>query len=70
MLYLLGSAEVARASKLLDKCRDRLNNLLGDYEVSEAAFDIQGIEIMNDDPYMTDVVYAKVQDPDELLQER
>ena len=70
MLYLLGSAEVARASKLLDKCRDRLNNLLGDYEVSEAAFDIQGIEIMNDDPYMTDVVYAKVQDPDELLQEK
>ena len=23
---------------------------------------------MNDDPYMTDIVYAKVQDPDELLQ--
>ena len=29
---------------------------------------IKGIEVMNDDPYMTDIVYAKVQDPDELLQ--
>ena len=68
MLYLLGSGEVEKAKKILDKCQSRVNNLIGDFEVSEAAFDIEGIEIMNDDPYMTDVLYAKINDPEELLQ--
>ena len=42
MLYLLGTNEVNKAKNILDKCKDRINNLIGDFEVSEAAFDIQG----------------------------
>lgn len=68
MLYLLGGGEVEKAKALLDKCRTRVNNLIADFEVSEASFEIEGIETMNDDPYMTDVIYAKVTDPGELLQ--
>ena len=45
MLYLLGTNEVNKAKKILDKCKDRINNLIGDFEVSEAAFDIQGMRL-------------------------
>ena len=29
-----------------------------------------GVEIMNDDPYLTEVLYAKIIDQDEILQRK
>ena len=68
VLYLLSEKEVQQARKLLLKCKSIINNIISDYEVSAVKLDMKGVEIMNDDPYMTDIVYAKVDDSDELLQ--
>ena len=68
VLYLLSEKEVQQARKLLLECKSIINNIISDYEVSAVKLDMKGVEIMNDDPYMTDIVYAKVDDSDELLQ--
>lgn len=31
---------------------------------------MNGVEIMNDDPYLTEVLYAKIIDQDEILQRK
>ena len=68
VLYLLSKTEIDKARKILSECRGIINNIISDFEVSKVELDVKGVEIMNDDPYMTDVVYAKVDDPDGLLQ--
>lgn len=32
--------------------------------------EMTGVEIMNDDPYLTEVLYAKIIDQDEILQRK
>jgi len=69
MVYLLSESEVIKAKQLLDtKVKDMANQILGDLEQSNIQVKMKGIEIMNDDPYMTDIVYGKIEDPDELVQ--
>ena len=38
--------------------------------IEKLVLPLEGLEIMNDDPYMTDVVYAKVNDVDGILQRK
>ena len=71
MVYLLSESEVIKAKQLLDtKVKDMANQILGDLEQSNIQVKMKGIEIMNDDPYMTDIVYGKIEDPDELVQSK
>ena len=71
MVYLLSDSEVIKAKQLLDtKVKDMANQILGDLEQSNIQVKMKGIEIMNDDPYMTDIVYGKIEDPDELVQSK
>ena len=71
MVYLLSESEVMKAKNLLDtKVKDMANQILGDLEQSNIQVKMKGIEIMNDDPYMTDIVYGKIEDPDELVQSK
>ena len=71
MVYLLSESEVIKAKQLLDtKVKDMANQILGDLEQSDIRVKMKGIEIMNDDPYMTDIVYGKIDDPDELVQSK
>ena len=71
MVYLLSESEVMKAKNLLDtKVKDMANQILGDLEQSNIQVKMKGIEIMNDDPYMTDIVYGKIEDPYELVQSK
>ncbi|XP_012686590.2 activating signal cointegrator 1 complex subunit 1 [Clupea harengus] len=57
-LALLSEAEVQRASELLQQCQDFIRDLT---EGKPLPLVVSGIEYMNDDPSMVDVLYAKVQ---------
>uniref|UniRef100_UPI00398E6E00 activating signal cointegrator 1 complex subunit 1 isoform X2 n=1 Tax=Pristiophorus japonicus TaxID=55135 RepID=UPI00398E6E00 len=58
-LILLNEHEIARACELLQKCKeDFINNLTGGKPLLVR---MEGIEYMNDDPSMVDVLYGKIQ---------
>uniref|UniRef100_A0A671QGT5 K Homology domain-containing protein n=1 Tax=Sinocyclocheilus anshuiensis TaxID=1608454 RepID=A0A671QGT5_9TELE len=56
-LALLNEQEVTRASELLQQCRDAIRDIT---EAKPLPVEVRGIEYMNDDPSMVDVLYAKV----------
>ena len=59
-LTLLGDAEVDQAYYLLEDCRKTfIKDLLGS-NTGKLEVHIKGLEYMNDDPSMADVIYAKV----------
>ncbi|XP_063077826.1 activating signal cointegrator 1 complex subunit 1 [Engraulis encrasicolus] len=66
-LALLSQAEVERAAQLLLQCQDFIRDLT---EGRPITLVVSGIEYMNDDPSMVDVLYAKVQvkDGSDMLQ--
>ncbi|XP_069466617.1 activating signal cointegrator 1 complex subunit 1 [Ambystoma mexicanum] len=67
-LVLLNEKEVQRACELLQRCKvDFIDKLVGGNSLK---LEVAGIEYMNDDPAMVDVLYAKVQvkDGSERLQ--
>ena len=71
MVYLLSESEVIKAKQLLDtKVKDMANQILGDLEQSNIRAKMKGIEIMNDDPYLTQVLYAKIIDQEDILQSK
>ena len=54
VLHLLSQKEVKRVQELLNgRVRETINSLLSDLELQEVKLNMEGIEIMNDDPYMT-----------------
>ncbi|XP_072439628.1 activating signal cointegrator 1 complex subunit 1 [Chiloscyllium punctatum] len=58
-LILLNEHEVTKAAELLQKCKeDFINNLTGGKPLLVR---MEGIEYMNDDPSMVDVLYGKIQ---------
>ncbi|XP_062383125.1 activating signal cointegrator 1 complex subunit 1 [Sardina pilchardus] len=57
-LALLSEAEVQQASELLNQCQEFIRDLT---EGKPLPLVVSGIEYMNDDPSMVDVLYAKVQ---------
>ena len=61
-------AEIEKAKTILGNLYEIINSILSDHEVSKVELPVEGLEIMNDDPYMTDVMYAKVSDENSLLQ--
>uniref|UniRef100_A0A9J7YEQ3 Activating signal cointegrator 1 complex subunit 1 n=1 Tax=Cyprinus carpio carpio TaxID=630221 RepID=A0A9J7YEQ3_CYPCA len=67
-LALLNEQEVTRASKLLQQCQDVIRDIT---EAKPLPVEVRGIEYMNDDPSMVDVLYAKVrvQDGSDKLQQ-
>ncbi|KAG9345951.1 hypothetical protein JZ751_007766 [Albula glossodonta] len=60
-LALLSDQEVNRACELLQQCRGSLQDIIGGKPLP---LEVAGIEYMNDDPAMVDVLYAKVQAKD------
>ncbi|XP_048843721.1 activating signal cointegrator 1 complex subunit 1 [Brienomyrus brachyistius] len=60
-LTLLSDGEVDRARQLLLQCQDLIRDIAGGKPISLM---VGGIEYMNDDPAMVDVLYAKVQPKD------
>ncbi|KAL2078576.1 hypothetical protein ACEWY4_026261 [Coilia grayii] len=66
-LALLSEAEVQRASELLLQCQGFIRDLTAGKPLTLV---VSGIEYMNDDPSMVDVLYAKVQvkDGSDMLQ--
>ncbi|XP_072347557.1 activating signal cointegrator 1 complex subunit 1 [Scyliorhinus torazame] len=58
-LVLLNEQEVAKACELLQKCKENFINKLADGK--PLVVRMQGIEYMNDDPSMVDVLYGKIQ---------
>ena len=70
VLHLLSAKDVNVADRLItERVPQVVDEILQSYELNTVpVFQMTGLEIMNDDPYMTDVVYAKIQDPDGLLQ--
>ncbi|XP_073684069.1 activating signal cointegrator 1 complex subunit 1 [Garra rufa] len=56
-LALLNEQEVTRASELLQQCQDVIRDIT---EAKPLPVEVRGIEYMNDDPSMVDVLYAKV----------
>ncbi|KAI7797134.1 activating signal cointegrator 1 complex subunit 1 [Triplophysa rosa] len=56
-LVLLNEQEVTRASELLQQCQETIRDIT---EGKALAVEVRGIEYMNDDPSMVDVLYAKV----------
>ncbi|KAM9462042.1 activating signal cointegrator 1 complex subunit 1 [Clarias gariepinus] len=67
-LALLNEQEVMRASELLTHCQGFIRDIT---EGKPLALEVKGIEYMNDDPSMVDVLYAKVcvQDGSDKLQQ-
>ncbi|XP_043087092.1 activating signal cointegrator 1 complex subunit 1 [Puntigrus tetrazona] len=67
-LALLNEQEVTRASELLQRCQDTIRDIT---EAKALPVEVRGIEYMNDDPSMVDVLYAKVavQDGSDKLQQ-
>ncbi|XP_019903172.2 activating signal cointegrator 1 complex subunit 1 isoform X2 [Esox lucius] len=57
-LVLLNDLEVTRACEQLQRCQDIINTIT---EQRPLLLDVTGIEYMNDDPALVDVLYAKVQ---------
>ncbi|KAK8762126.1 hypothetical protein V5799_026605, partial [Amblyomma americanum] len=57
MLVLLDAKEQSIAQKVLDSCKDLITNILDDAPLMVR---VHGLEIMNDDPSVVDVLYAKV----------
>ncbi|XP_077498108.1 activating signal cointegrator 1 complex subunit 1 isoform X2 [Amblyomma americanum] len=57
MLVLLDAKEQSIAQKVLDSCKDLITNVLDDAPLMVR---VHGLEIMNDDPSVVDVLYAKV----------
>uniref|UniRef100_A0A8C6Y3Z8 Activating signal cointegrator 1 complex subunit 1 n=1 Tax=Naja naja TaxID=35670 RepID=A0A8C6Y3Z8_NAJNA len=57
-LVLLNEQEIQKAQELLQKCREDLVDTIT--EGKPLTVEIRGIEYMNDDPAMVDVLYAKV----------
>ncbi|KAM3835655.1 activating signal cointegrator 1 complex subunit 1 isoform 2-T2 [Vipera latastei] len=57
-LVLLNEQEIQKAQELLQKCREDLVNTTT--KGKPLTVEIRGIEYMNDDPAMIDVLYAKV----------
>ncbi|XP_061083801.1 activating signal cointegrator 1 complex subunit 1 [Conger conger] len=60
-LALLNDMEVAKASELLQQCQEQLQDITGGKPLP---LEVVGLEYMNDDPAMVDVLYAKVQAKD------
>ncbi|XP_029464890.1 activating signal cointegrator 1 complex subunit 1 isoform X2 [Rhinatrema bivittatum] len=60
-LVLLSEQEVQRACEILQSCKEDFNKLLGGKALK---VEVAGIEYMNDDPGMVDILYAKVQTKD------
>ncbi|KAI5623409.1 activating signal cointegrator 1 complex subunit 1 [Silurus asotus] len=67
-LALLNEQEVMQASELLTQCQGFIRDIT---EGKPLALQVKGIEYMNDDPSMVDVLYAKVcvQDGSDKLQQ-
>lgn len=59
-LVLLNDMEVTRACKQLQECEDFIKTVVG----GSLSLEVAGIEYMNDDPAMVDVLYAKVRAKD------
>lgn len=57
-LSLLNDMEVAKACELLQQCKEQLQDITGGKALP---LEVVGLEYMNDDPAMVDVLYAKVQ---------
>lgn len=69
VLHLLSTKEVEKATTVLTtRIYDIVHSVLAESKTTKLELEMEGLEIMNDDPYMTDVVYAKVSDHDEILQ--
>ncbi|XP_030630395.1 activating signal cointegrator 1 complex subunit 1 [Chanos chanos] len=66
-MALLNEQEVTRASEVLQQCQDFIREITGGKPIP---VEVSGIEYMNDDPSMVDVLYAKVhvQDGSDKLQ--
>ncbi|KAJ8406787.1 hypothetical protein AAFF_G00297030 [Aldrovandia affinis] len=60
-LVLLNDMEVTRTCELLQQCQECLHDIIGGKPLP---LEVVGIEYMNDDPAMVDVLYAKVQAKD------
>ncbi|MBN3302755.1 ASCC1 protein, partial [Amia calva] len=60
-LALLNDMEVTRACELLQQCQGFIKDITGGKPLP---LEVVGIEYMNDDPSMVDVLYAKVQPKD------
>ncbi|KAJ8365717.1 hypothetical protein SKAU_G00145480 [Synaphobranchus kaupii] len=60
-LALLNDMEVTKACELLQQCQELLRDITGGKLLS---LEVVGLEYMNDDPAMVDVLYAKVQAKD------
>lgn len=67
-LALLNEQEVMRACELLQQCQGFIRDIT---DGKPLALEVKGIEYMNDDPSMVDVLYAKVsaQDGSDKLQQ-
>lgn len=67
-LVLLNQQEVTRANELLHQCQDTIRAITG---AEALPVEVRGVEYMNDDPSMVDVLYAKVsvQDGSDRLQQ-
>ncbi|XP_036428351.1 activating signal cointegrator 1 complex subunit 1 [Colossoma macropomum] len=67
-IALLNEQEVMRACELLQQCQGFIRDVT---EGKPLALEVRGIEYMNDDPSMVDVLYAKVitQDASDRLQQ-
>ncbi|KAK2866552.1 hypothetical protein Q7C36_002608 [Tachysurus vachellii] len=67
-LALLNEQEVMRASEILTQCQDFIRDIT---EGKPLDLEVKGIEYMNDDPSLVDVLYAKVrlQDGSDKLQQ-
>ncbi|KAG5855483.1 activating signal cointegrator 1 complex subunit 1 [Anguilla rostrata] len=60
-LALLNDMEVSKACELLQQCQEQLQDITGGKPLP---MEVVGLEYMNDDPAMVDVLYAKVQAKD------
>ena len=67
-LTLLDDAERNQAIKALNYCEDHIVKPMMEKH-QQIRIRLQGTDIMNDDPSETNVLYAKIIDPDNVLQE-
>lgn len=68
MLILLDDAERKQAIDALDYCKEHIIKPIVD-KYEKITVRMQGIDIMNDDPAETSILYATVTNPDKGLQE-
>ncbi len=62
VLHLLSQKEINRVQELLNgRVKETINSLLADLELQEVKLNMEGIEIMNDDPYMTGLTRKQLQ---------